>query len=90
MEKFGRLYSMKRGEQDLEKASLQVYGWSKLKRLASTHGLTEAQIDQCLEQCSPKGALIELLAPVHTCAFYNIEHSHTPLELHYSLLCVLL
>ena len=43
-------------------AELGEMGWSKLKRLAESHGLTEEQIDRCLEQPKPKVALIELLS----------------------------
>ena len=43
-------------------AELGGMGWSKLKRLAESHGLTEEQIDRCLEQPKPKVALIELLS----------------------------
>ena len=42
-------------------SELAGLGWSKLKRLGEEHGLADAQIDGCLEQRSPKLALIELL-----------------------------
>ena len=40
---------------------LGAMGWSSLKRLAAARGLSETEIDGCLEQPQPKHALIELL-----------------------------
>jgi hypothetical protein len=72
-------------------SELAGLGWSKLKRLGTDHGLTEAQIDRCLEQRSPKLALIELLQELREeggggagerCVIICLEE-HSPLEARY-------
>eukprot|EP01043_Picozoa_sp_COSAG02_P059589 COSAG02_NODE_7625_length_2927_cov_14.997171_1_plen_103_part_10 len=43
--------------------TLEGMKFSALKRLAATHGISDAQMDVALESSKPKQALIELLAP---------------------------